>query len=639
MVPVSRHSRVGAVVGVLALLAASIGIAVAVPAGATTISVTVTSNADTGGTCPSSTDCTLRQVFADANSAGPNGASDVTVTLAPGLGTITLASILEYDGGVGVAHVLTIIGNGNTIAGNGTFPLLLNYTTSSFVIDGLTLTGGGGGTGGAVVVPSSASTLRVTNTTFTANGATTFGGAVFAVGSAEFDRVMFSNNTSQGGGAVYSNGVATFTDVTFSGNSASQYAGAVYQINGSTHTRSTFIGNSAGTAGGAILGGGTTTISGSTFTGNSSGSLGGGAMAVTGAVVIAESEFTGNSTGGNGGAVYTGSTLDVSKSRFTANVADSSGGALVSQVAGTVADSTFTANRSAVDGAALIIYGALDLSGSTIADNVSTKGEGAFWADDVATIVNSTITGNIGGASASTISANDVVLAYSTITEVHVADGQTALVARSNRFSAFASVITGAEGLSGGALCNVAATSFGYNFASDSTCGLTSTGDTQNAPVGSARLSALVDNGGPTPTRLPRLDSPLVGAIPSAACMTGPAAAVITDQRGFARPNIAGGACDIGAVQLTPMVSATVTGSTVAVEIREFKSTATVVLYSDPVLLGTIAVDESGSGRATFALPDSVVCGVHEVVATASGGQIASTLIEVAECVVPVFTG
>lgn len=634
-----RHARLGAVVGVLALLAASIGIVVATPVAATSVAVTVTSAADGAGTCPSVSNCTLRQALVDASVGGPNQGTDPTITITPGLGTITLVSTLDYDGGAGGDHVLTLIGNGATVAGNGTFGLLVDYTTMSLVIDGVTFTGGGGGTGGAVTMPSAASTLRVTNSTFEANVSTAVGGAVHAVGSTEFDHVAFSNNLSEGGGAVYSNGAATFTDVTFTSNGATQFAGAVFQKAESTYTRSTFIDNSAGLVGGAILANGTTTIAGSTFSGNSGGALAGGAVALTGAVVVTDSDFSENVTDGNGGALYVGGTATISRSRFTDNAANGIAGAIYAEEATTILDSTISDNASYYDGGALSIYGSLDLTGSTFSGNTSVTGEGAFWADGIATIVNSTLTANVGGAVASTISADDLVLAYSTITEISVADGQTALVARSNRLSTFASVITGADGLSGGALCNVAATSFGYNFASDSTCGLTATGDLQDQPVGAAALGDLLDNGGPTPTQLPRIASPLVGAIPSAACATGPAASVVTDQRGFARPNVIGGRCDIGAVQLTPMASATVVGSTVVVEVREFTSTATVTIHSDPVVLGTIAVDPTGSGRATFALPASVVCGPHEVVATASGGQIASTTIELAACVVPVFTG
>lgn len=631
--------RVGAVLGSFVMLIASIGIAVAGPASASTVEITVTSSADGVGTCPSASDCTLRQAVADANTGGPNDASDPTITIAPGLGPITLETSLDYDGGASGGQALTLLGNGATIAGDGSFALLVDYTTDALVIDGVVFTGGGGGTGGAVTMPDGSSSLRVTNSIFTGNTTTTLGGAVMAVGSAEFEDVVFSANSSGSGGAVYVTGNASFTDVAFVENDASNVAGAVYQSTDSLYTRTTFTSNTAAYAGGAILGSGTASISGSIFNGNSGALVGGGAVAITGDLNLIDSEFHENITGGDAGAVYVGGGSSIQRSRFMGNTASGIAGAILATEASTVSDSTFRANSSNNDGGALTVYGSLSLSGSTLAENSSTVGEGAFWADGVATIVNSTLVGNVGGAVASTISAEDLVLAYSTITEINVADGQTALVARSNRLSAFASVIAGAEGLSGGLLCNAAATSFGHNIATDSTCGLTGTGDTQEATLDSLKLGLLLDNGGPAPTQLPHIDSPLVGAIPNADCATGPAATVVTDQRGFARPNVVGGPCDIGAVQLTPAVAATVAGSTVTVEVREFTSTVTITVYSDPVVLGVIPVDETGFGTATFEFPPSVVCGSHQIIATAIGGQVASTPIELSGCVVPSFTG
>ena len=78
--------------------------------------------------------------------------------------------------------------------------------------------------------------------------------------------------------------------------------------------------------------------------------------------------------------------------------------------------------------------------------------------------------------------------------------------------------------------------SSGYNFSSDGSCGLLSTGDVENADP---HLGLLADNGGPTLTHLPQRASPVVDA--------GGTACTGTDQRGIARPE--GEACDIGAVE------------------------------------------------------------------------------------------
>src|SRR5690606_36936261 len=73
-------------------------------------------------------------------------------------------------------------------------------------------------------------------------------------------------------------------------------------------------------------------------------------------------------------------------------------------------------------------------------------------------------------------------------------------------------------------------------------------GDLDDPPT-TAELDDLADNGGPTATRHPASDSPLVGAIPNATCTARSPGPLDVDQRGAPRPATAGGACDIGSVQ------------------------------------------------------------------------------------------
>jgi hypothetical protein len=95
----------------------------------------------------------------------------------------------------------------------------------------------------------------------------------------------------------------------------------------------------------------------------------------------------------------------------------------------------------------------------------------------------------------------------------------------------------------------VTATSHGYNFADDTTCGFTDSTDTQGAGL-DPKLGALAGNGGPAPTMLPATDSPLVDAIPHAACQNDGATGITADERGEARPSPSAGNCDIGAVEV-----------------------------------------------------------------------------------------
>jgi hypothetical protein len=103
--------------------------------------------------------------------------------------------------------------------------------------------------------------------------------------------------------------------------------------------------------------------------------------------------------------------------------------------------------------------------------------------------------------------------------------------------------------------CDISApVSQGYNWSDDATCGFTDATDKVATP-NDPQLNALGAWGGPTQTMLPvtprygGATSPVIDAIPAAACQTGVAAGITTDQRGVTRPQLVG--CDIGAVEVT----------------------------------------------------------------------------------------
>jgi hypothetical protein len=87
-------------------------------------------------------------------------------------------------------------------------------------------------------------------------------------------------------------------------------------------------------------------------------------------------------------------------------------------------------------------------------------------------------------------------------------------------------------------------TSAGSNLESADTCGLHANGDLTNTDP---KLGPLQDNGGPTTTQALPANSPAVDA---GSCTDVTGAPVTTDQRGVARPQPAGGKCDIGAYEL-----------------------------------------------------------------------------------------
>jgi hypothetical protein len=259
-------------------------------------------------------------------------------------------------------------------------------------------------------------------------------------------------------------------------------------------------------------------------------------------------------------------------------------------------------NQTCGDGGGIFVDDSpteITINQSTIANNSAAGDGGAIELGDGAStfvkIVNSTITGNsageVGGIDATDGGPLDVV--YSTITDnttgatgiacaegigtaqstdpngppepsVHAFSAPPANLAvgrtEPDNLNVFGSVIAQPHGgencsdASGDPLTTTVST--GYNFSDDASCGL---GDATDKPsAGDPLLGALAANGGLGQTRLPQAGSPLIDAIPNAACSAGDPLAVqtiTTDERGIARPTPAGGACDIGAVEVLPAVA------------------------------------------------------------------------------------
>ena len=201
--------------------------------------------------------------------------------------------------------------------------------------------------------------------------------------------------------------------------------------------------------------------------------------------------------------------------------------------------------------------GVIRMVRSTLAD--ATGAAGAIGVNGKAEVVNSTITGMAGlaiNAVQATVVYSDIVgngklgVNFGSVEGLAVTPSATGweFQVLANQLTTFGSVIAHAnDGLPNCAV--LASSSAGYNFADDTSCALTATGDRQGAGL-DPQLGALAGNGGPTPTFLPQTGSPLLEAIPAAACQSGPAAGVTVDQRGEPRPGFTN--CDIGSVELQP---------------------------------------------------------------------------------------
>jgi predicted outer membrane repeat protein len=264
----SVRRRVAAGLAGLALAAGSLIAIGMAPAGAAT-TITVTSSADTGGTCPTfPTGCTLRQAFVAASTGGAAAGSDVVIVIQAGL-VITLGGTLGYDGGSGGNHAMTIQGNGATVEGNSTFGQIDITSSGLLTIDGLTLAKGNSalGAGGAI---SASGAVTVTNSTFTTNTADDNGGAIAANGAVKVTNSTFTTNTAgENGGAIAASGAVKVTNSTFTTNTAGENGGAIAAIGAVTVTTSTFTTNTAALgAGGAIAAVDAVTLAYSTLTGN-----------------------------------------------------------------------------------------------------------------------------------------------------------------------------------------------------------------------------------------------------------------------------------------------------------------------------------------------------------------------------------
>lgn len=211
----------------------------------------------------------------------------------------------------------------------------------------------------------------------------------------------------------------------------------------------------------------------------------------------------------------------------------------------TLIRSTVAGNRAATGGGVGAIR--VILVDSTITGNEASTG-GGVWADQTLHATNSTITDNIATTSGGGLAVvnTSAALLYATVVDNTAPIGANVQLQQgSDELISFATVIGLPAG--GGTDCDIDAgavtTSQGYNFSSDGSCGFGGgAGDLDAA--GDPALGELGDNGGPTPTRLPAVDSPLLDQVD---CDAAPEP-VNADQRGVARPQ--GQACDIGAVEV-----------------------------------------------------------------------------------------
>jgi hypothetical protein len=421
------------------------------------------------------------------------------VLVQAGSGAVALTNVTISGGSIGIQSVGPVTIDGSTITGQ-------TSTTGAF---------------GAQVVDNA---LTVTGSTITNQKNSGSGGTELGAAGLEARDVTVTNSTVSGqsgsGGigvaGIAAGGSATVTNSTVSGQSSSLVVFGIFGDSGVTVTNSTVSGQSesGGFSANGISTNGSARVTGSTVTDVTGGTNGSafGVTANSGVAVLSSTTVT---------AIRGSSATGVSGSDVS--LTDT----FVSGVSGTV-------EASGVSG----ISATVTLNRSTVTGVTADQNAVGVRADRPVTITNSTITGNGGIAASGT---SDVVIAYSDI----IANGGVPGQIVSPRLTIFGSVLSNARGSTN---CSVnAVSSAGYNFADDTSCHLTATGDTQANGV-NPQLGPLTNNGGQTPTLLPASTSPLLEKIPLAACQTAPATGITTDQRLLPRPRGVG--CDIGSVEI-----------------------------------------------------------------------------------------
>jgi predicted outer membrane repeat protein len=397
--------------------------------------------------------------------------------------------------------------------------------------------------------------LLIKNVKLTRGGADGPGAAVTTRGEIEVvDSKVQENLSEEPGGGIFSMRRATIIRSVITNNLANDDGGGVYARRGGVQVFDSIVSNNL--------------VDGS-----------GGAIGSTGDILLVRSHSDGNTTDGDGGALYADEDGDVTVIDSTVDGSDADGpGGAIWTLEGdvTVVGSTLNGNRADDRGGAIGGEADVFIINSTIARNAAVAHvAGGIFSRGNLYIANSTVSNNYAeGQGGGILGGGMVRLEHASI--LNNTAPVAANVGAGEGLESYASVIGPAKITDiGGQVqptetnCRVdgGSSSFGYNLATDASCGLNGPDDIvgEDNPL----LGPLGDNGGFGETLLPELDSPVLDRIPTDACDLAPfedvlhegnqhleglvddrRALMAKDQRGVDRPQ--GSACDIGAVELGP---------------------------------------------------------------------------------------
>jgi CSLREA domain-containing protein len=435
-----------------------------------------------------------------------------TVALLAGTYTLTISAAGQEDsnveGDLDIFKNMKILGTGNPVIQQtvpGERVIDETATGKTLALSGLTIEGG------------TATSTRAAGIDFV--------GAAGAA-SLSLDDVTVTDNHNAGGPGAFGGGIYTdspttitnsvITNNTIALNSGSGDGGGMYQDAGSSAgvtlviQNSSIVGNSAGNGGTAGSGGG---IYRSTKIGDP-----------TATATIQDTSISGNIAHDFGGGIYSQSdgALDFTRLLISGNTAQHLRGGGIAADSRTISaghldlvNSTVTGNTAASDGGGIMaggITGAINMSllFSTVAQNTGNQGSEFYFSGISSPKPQLTVEGLVVSSSTS-------------LTNVCHDDG-----------SGFTTFVDG-----------------GYNVSSAPTnsCGIGALpGDRTSSSIGPALVGPLADNGGTTMTMIPTAASFATDNMPGTTCAA-ISPSVTTDQRGYPRPDMAGGNCDSGAYE------------------------------------------------------------------------------------------
>ena len=393
--------------------------------------------------------------------------------------------------------------------------------------------------------------VELRNVTLTRGGSDGPGGAVATRGEiAVIDSKVQQNLAEEPGGGIMSQRRATIIRSIITGNLANDDGGGVYARRGGIQVYDSIL--SANLVDGS-----------------------GGAVGSTGDILVVRSHLDGNTTDGDGGAIYTDEDGDVTviDSTVSGSDADGPGGAIFTLDGDvTIINSTLTGNRADDRGGAVSGEASVIALNSTISRNLAIAHVGGgLWSRGPMYVGNSTVSNNYAEGKGGGLHAGSVLTLVNSTVADNIASA-AANIGVGERLDAFGSVIGPAKLDGRGDAqptdenCDAPiARSLGFNVVTDTSCRLAGPGDLVGV---ASSLGPLGENGGSHETQMPNALSPVLGLVPGGVCLAAPLphslegeqhlaaeipdlrALMRTDQRGV--PRALDGACDSGAVEVTP---------------------------------------------------------------------------------------